>query len=217
MCTTTNRFFARILNFLVFGALMFLASVVFGQEALETVMAQMKPETVLKIHYQETRYLELLDQPWKGSGYFYIFPDGMIKEQWYPQRQIMAIKGSQLYYLDPFADIRYQDDMNDESGIQAIAFKGLMAGDAKLLRKFFVTDFQNQNNKWILVLVPKQARLAEQLAKIIISGLPDKPANKIEVLLADGDKHVMALEAEEQGEHLQKKVEQLLNELQSKS
>ncbi len=195
---------------------MSLVSSVYAEETLESVLARMKPQTTVKIHYQETRYLELLDQPWKGSGYFYVFPDGMIKEQWYPQRQVMAVNGNKLYYFDPFADVRYQGDMEDDTGGQAIAFKGLMAGDAKLLQKFFQIDFQNRNKLWVLTLIPKQARLAEQLSRVVISGVINQPANKIEVLLADGDRHVMQLETEGQGEQLKHKVEQLLAELQSK-
>jgi len=217
MFKTINQFICSSRYFLVSGLLMFVVSGVYAVETPESVLARMKPQTIVKIHYREIRYLELLDQPWKGSGYFYVFPDGMIKEQWYPQRQIMAVNASKLYYFDPFADVRYQGEMEDDTGGQAVAFKGLMAGDVKLLQKFFQIDFQNRNKIWVLTLFPKQPKLAEQLSRVVISGVNNQPANKIEVFLADGDRHVMQLQTEEQGIQLNHKVEQLLAELQSES
>ncbi len=216
MYKTTNQLFVWSCYFLVSGVLIVMDSTAYAQATLESVLARMKPQTVIKIHYRETRFLDLLDQPWKGSGYFYVFPDGMIKEQWYPQRQVMAVKANKLYYFDPFADVRYQGEMEDVSGGQAIAFKGLMAGDVKLLQKYFQIEFQNQKKTWILTLIPKQSELAEQLSRIIISGTVNQPVNKIEVFLTDGDRHVMQLKTEEQGNQLNTKVEQLLAELQSK-
>ncbi len=212
-----NQFFGGIGNFKMLGLLMFFCQTVYAQETLSSVLARMKPQTVVKIHYRETRYLELLDKPWKGSGYFYVFPGGMIKEQWYPQRQIMAVKANKLYYFDPFADVRYQGEMEGDTGGQAIAFKGLMAGDEELLQKFFQIDFYNRNKSWVLTLVPKQPRLAEQLSRVVISGAINQSANKIEIFLTDGDRHVMQLEATERGDQLNHKVEQLLTELQSKN
>jgi outer membrane lipoprotein-sorting protein len=187
-----------------------------AQETLESVMSRMKPQTVVKIHYEETRHLELLDQPWSGSGYFYAMPDGMIKEQWYPQREIMAAKGSKMYYFDPFADVRYQGKMDSEAGFQAIAMKGLMNGDLALLQKFFQVEFISHANDWVLTLTTHHKQLAEQLSKIIISGIPSKPARKIEVFLADGDRHVFKLKKEAEGQRLQSKVTQLFIELQGR-
>ncbi|WP_341326817.1 hypothetical protein [Methylotuvimicrobium sp. KM2] len=46
------------------------------------VMQRMQSDTAVRIAYQETRILELIDQPWQGSGYLYsMAPDLMIKEQ----------------------------------------------------------------------------------------------------------------------------------------
>jgi hypothetical protein len=201
---------------LVLCSLVLQVSTGYAQDTLESVMLRMKPQSLIKIHYQETRYLELLDQPWKGSGYFYAMPDGMVKEQWYPQREIMAAKGNKMYYFDPFADVRYQGEMDGGSGIQAIAFKGLMNGDLSLLQQFFQTEFISTDSDWEITLNTTNEDLAEQISKIVISGISSKPANKIEVLLADGDRHVFQLKKQAEGEPLQNKVTQLFKELQDK-
>ena len=206
----------RKLILLAFCGLVFQISAGQAGETLESVMLRMKPQTLMKIHYQETRYLELLDQPWNGSGYFYAMPDGMVKEQWYPQREIMATKGSKMYYFDPFADVRYQGEMDGGSGIQAIAFKGLMNGDLSLLQQYFQTDFVSTDNDWKIILSTTNKDLAEQISKIVISGIPSKPANKIEVLLSDGDRHVFQLKKQAEGTPLENKVTQLFEELQGR-
>ncbi len=201
---------------LVLCSLVLQVSTGYAQETLESAMLRMKPQTLMKIHYQETRYLELLDQPWTGSGYFYAMPDGMVKEQWYPQRGIMAAKGSMMYYFDPFADARYQGEMEGGSGIQAIAFKGLMNGDLSLLQQYFQTDFESTDSDWKITLNTTNKDLAEQISKIVISGFSTKLANKIEILLADGDRHVFQLKKQEEGKSLQNKVTQLFKELQGR-
>lgn len=187
-----------------------------AQETLESVMLRMKPQTLMKIHYHETRYLELLDQPWKGSGYIYAMPDGMVKEQWYPQREIMAAKDNKMYYFDPFANVRYQDEMGNDSGIQAIALKGLMNGDLSLLKQFFQTEFKSTDSDWEITLNTTSEALIEQVSKIVISGLSTKPANKIEILLADGDRHIFNLKRQAEGPPLRSKVKQLFKELQGR-
>ncbi len=206
----------RKLILLAFCGLIFQVSAGQAGETLESVMLRMKPQTLMKIHYKETRYLELLDQPWSGSGYFYAMPDGMVKEQWYPQREIMAAKGSKMYYFDPFADVRYQGEMDGGSGIQAIAFKGLISGDLSLLQQYFKSDFKSTDNDWEIILNTSNKDLAEQISKIVISGFSAKPASKIEVLLADGDRHVFQLKKQTEGESLQNKVTQLFKELQGR-
>jgi len=204
------------LNLIALYFLVLQATFVNAQETLESVMLRMKPESFSKIHYQETRYLELLDKPWSGSGYFYSMPDGMIKEQWYPQREIMAARGDQLYYFDPFADVRYQAGIEGDIGPQAVAFKGLISGDLLLVQKFFQTNFKTDAKTWIITLMASDPDLSEQLEKIVISGLLAKPADKIEMVLSDGDRHVMQLKQEDEGQHLQAKIKQLFEDLQGR-
>ena len=58
-----------------------------AEDSVSSLMHRMKSQTAVKISYQETRILELMEQPWQGSGYMYSMPpDLMIREQLQPQR-----------------------------------------------------------------------------------------------------------------------------------
>ena len=202
---------------LVFSLYLFLGEPAYADESLAEVMARMKPDSAVKIHYRETRYLELLDKPWQGSGYLYVLsPDVLIKEQWYPQRQIMGASGWDLFYFDPFNDVRHHGEMqtDDPVSFHVLAFKALMNGDRELLQEFYQLEFNSDPVRWTLTLTAKQPSAQNTLAKIVITGAPGQVANNIKVFQADGDRSEFVLAREAEGEKLQTKVARLLTELQ---
>ena len=202
---------------LVFSLFLFLGKPAYANETLAEVMARMKPDSAVKIHYRETRYLELLDEPWQGSGYLYaLSPDVLIKEQWYPQRQVMGARGRDLFYFDPFNDVRHHGEMqtDDPVSFHVLAFKALINGDRQLLQEIYQLEFNSSVERWTLTLTAKQPSAQNTLATIIIAGEPGQVASSIKVIQADGDRSEFVLEREAEGEKLQTKVARLLTELQ---
>jgi alkanesulfonate monooxygenase SsuD/methylene tetrahydromethanopterin reductase-like flavin-dependent oxidoreductase (luciferase family) len=180
-------------------------------------MARMKPQGAVSIHYDEVRYLELLDKPWHGSGFLYALPpDKMIKEQWKPNREIMGADGKRLYYYDPSNDVRRSTEMraNDPAAAHVDAFRALLNGNRELIDSLYRVEFLSTPERWQLTLTSKTAEIGATLAKIVISGLPEKPADKIEIHQADGDRSKLALLPEPASESLHAKVNALYKELQ---
>ncbi|NOT84276.1 MAG: outer membrane lipoprotein carrier protein LolA [Methylococcaceae bacterium] len=190
-----------------------------AKDSLDSVMARMKPTQAISITYQETRTLGLLSDTWKGSGSFYaVLPDIMLKEQLTPEKEIMGIKGAQLYYYHPGNDQKHQSELEDEDAVsfQVAAFKGLMNGDLAFLKTRYALEFTTTASGWSLTLTPKQTNDSETATKMIMRGLPEQVANKLELLLADGDRTEYRLTPALQGAAVKTKVQQLLTVLEAR-
>jgi hypothetical protein len=188
-----------------------------AEDTFSTVMARMKPQEAVSIHYEEVRYLELLDKPWGGSGFLYVLPPGkMIKEQWQPKREIMGADGKQLYFYDPSNNIRHRAEIHggDPTAAHLDAFRALLNGNRELIDNLYRVEFCSAPERWRLTLTAKAREAGAAPAKIVISGLPEQPADKIELRQADGDRSELSLRPEPRDPQLPAKVEALYKELQ---
>ncbi len=188
-----------------------------AEDSLSAVMARMKPDTAVRIRYRETRYMDLLAEPWEGAGYFYARPpDLMLKEQFHPSREIMGASGSRIYYYDPANNVRHQGviEQDDPVSLNLSAFKALVNGDKALLKALYKIEFCSKPEQWILTLKAKDPTVDESLDKIVISGLSDQPANKIEVIQLDGDRTLFSIKKDGQGKEIEAAVAQINGELQ---
>ena len=191
------------------------SEIVSSLETLESAIARMKPETAAKIQYQETRYLELLDKPWQGSGHLFAqVPDKMIKEQRYPQREIMGVNGTRMYYFDPFKQMRHQGELQNDkrTSFHLLAFLAIINGDLQLLRDNFQLQFAVGKAHWKLLLTAKGVTDANN-ERIEINGLLGKAADRITVFMEDGERTEYRLNKIAEGVQLKKKIMQLFSEL----
>ena len=109
-----------IARMLVILTVISFAKPVLSDDTLATVIQRMQPESAIKIAYQETRYLELMEQPWKASGYLYaLAPDVLIKEQQQPVREIMGANDDKMFYYDPVNDVRHHGLMTPDDPIRS--------------------------------------------------------------------------------------------------
>ena len=134
-------------SLIILAAFAFTESVL-SEETLTSVMQRMKPESAIKIAYQEIRYLELMEQPWKASGYLYaLAPDVLIKEQQIPVREIMGASDDKMFYYDPVNDVRHRGVMtgDDPVSLNVAAFKALLTGDLQLLEKMYQIAFSSDS------------------------------------------------------------------------
>ncbi len=129
-----------------------------AKDSLESVMARMKPSEAVSINYQETRVLGMLSENWKGTGTFYaVLPDVMLKEELTPEKEVMGIKASHLYYYHLGNDQKHQGELDDDEAMsfQISAFKGLMNGDLAFLKARYQLEFKTTVNGWQLTLTPR--------------------------------------------------------------
>ena len=159
-----------------------------ANDSLAELMQRMKSEAPVKIAYKETRILELMDQPWLGSGFMYSKqPDLMIKEQLKPNRLLMGVKGENLFYFDPAKNIRHQSEMNelDSISLSVAVFKALINADEKLLNKLYQVKFSSHPQRWVMTLTKKND--PDSSFNIIVSGLAEQRVDTLVVNKEDGD------------------------------
>ena len=188
-----------------------------GEENLTAVMQRIQSEGAVRIAYQETRRLELLAEPWQGSGYLYSLPPNlMIREQLKPERLLMGIKDNTMFYFDPANDIRHQSEMDEENpqSLDIAVFKALINADEALLQRLYQVDFLSRQQEWRITLRPRQDR--ESGFKIVITGLPQQQANKIIIQQPDGDLSEIMLQKATTGDEIQATVSRLYQALVGK-
>ncbi len=196
--------------------LLSLPAIGFAQESIESVMARMKPDIAVKIAYQETRYMGLFDDEWHGSGYLYAeIPDVMLKQQLQPEVEMMATQGSQLTYSKPATQTFHQLQIDESNPMMAslAAFKGMMTGNLVYLRQLYELKFTSSELSWTLEMLAKDHEPEEDPIKIIMQGLSEKAANKISVILPDGDRSSYELSQPQQGLLVKTKLVALLQSL----
>ena len=190
--------------------------IVHAEDTLEAVMARMKPQTAVRISYRETRYLDLLNNPWHGSGYLYALPpDLMIKEQLQPQREVMAAGSTDLYYYDPVNDVRHHKavDPDDALSLHVNAFQALINGNTSLLGDLYRLRFTAAARQWQVTLDSLSEEGDVPLTTILMSGKAAAPADRIDVFLADGDHSEYRLRRDAEGEQVKQHILQLYAEV----
>ena len=199
-------------TFLFFA--MLTSSIGHAEDSLSALMQKIKSESAVKIAYQEIRTLELMDQPWHGSGYMYsMSPDIMIREQLLPQRVLMGIKGDKMFYFEPADDVRHQGEMdeNDSLSLNFAVFKALINADEILLRKMYLVELSTEPQRWVMSLKPKQD--GESGFSIVVSGLLDQQVDTIRIRQADGDLSEFMLQKDSAGDEIKASIDQLYQEL----
>ncbi|WP_305909404.1 outer membrane lipoprotein carrier protein LolA [Methylomarinum sp. Ch1-1] len=187
---------------------------VHADDTLAALMQRMKSDTAVRVAYQETRTLALMEQPWHGSGYMYSLPpDLMIKEQLRPERVLMGINGEQMLYFDPGNEVRHQGvmDADNPMTLNIAVFKALMTADQALLDSLYQVEFVSLPERWSMVLRAKND--PDSPFRIEISGAHGKQAERIHVEQADGDSREISMEKEAEGGEVKARMEQLYQEL----
>jgi len=185
-----------------------------ADDSLSALMQRMKSDQAVRVAYQETRTLELMEKPWKGSGYMYSLPpDLMLKEQLKPERLLMGVKGDKMFYFDPVNNVRHQGEMDQDNpvSLSIAVFKALMNADEAALHSMYRVEFSSLAQGWTMRLKDKQD--SESGFSIDITGLPQQPADAIKVRQADGESSVFTLRQDAEGDEVKATVTRLYQEL----
>jgi hypothetical protein len=184
------------------------------EDTLQTVISRMKPNNPTAIQYQEYRYLSLLTDKWSGGGNFYaVLPDTIIKEQQFPEKELMAIRGNSLFYFNQESGQNHQGEITDlDDQTQYIAiFKALLTGDLALIGKLYDIEFLGKPSGWVITLSAKKNQASDEGVKVIMRGLPEQPANGMELIMADGDRTEFLLSPAASGEAVKATVKTLFD------
>jgi len=162
----------------------------FDLEALTALLSRIKAGEAT---FTETRRVELLDRTLESSGRLsFRAPDTFVRETLRPLREKLAVEGNTLTMSLGERSRTMQLDASPEAAVIVEAIRGTLTGNRESLQRLFVATVSGTAEAWTLELVPRDARLRNQVAQVRVVGR-GATVGEVQVLLADGDRSVMKI------------------------
>lgn len=184
-----------------------------GEPEAIALLRDLRPaDGAAEFRYEETRVLELVAEPWHGSGFLLSGADGsLVKLQLSPQRVVMAVADGRMWYYDPAKDERHNASLDSDGAVQRqiSAFRAILQGRAEELRTLYRLDAERKQGRWTLRLAGKEA---DAVAAIEMSGEDRGPHRTLRIHDADGESTDYRLEKTAGGEAVETKLRGLLRE-----
>jgi hypothetical protein len=162
---------------------------------LDALMSLLAMRQHGRVEFVEQQFLAVLDHPVESSGeLLYDAPDRLEKRTLLPHAENLLYTGGVLT-VDRGARRRVLD-LHRYPQIQPFveSIRATLAGDRRAIEREFHVEFTGGMQRWNLVLVPLDGRVAKSVARVEIDGSRDQLL-KVEIRLADGDRSLMTLRA----------------------
>ena len=166
------------------------AAATFDMAALTALLARVKSGEAT---FTETRRVELIDRTLESSGRLsFRAPDVFVRETLRPRREKLAVDGNTLTMSLGDRSRTMQLDASPEAAVIIEAVRGTLTGNRESLERLFESTVSGTAEAWALELVPRDARLRGQVARVRVAGRASV-VREVQVLLADGDRSVMTI------------------------
>lgn len=163
----------------------------FDLAALMALLAQRKSA---EARFTEERTVSSLDSPLYSRGTLsFAAPDRFTRVQTEPRAESMEVQGNTAILKRGGRTRTMALDTIPELAALVDAVRGTLSGDAARLQRHFKTEVTGAPVRWQLALVPIDARLAAQVARIDIVG-QRTDVRSIDLRLAGGDRSLMQVE-----------------------
>ena len=144
--------------------------------------------------FVEKKYIAVLDKPVESSGeLIYTAPDGLEKRTLKPRPESMTVKGGELFVERGRQKHNLQLQAYPELAAFIDSIRGTLAGDRKALERNYRLSVEGAPERWTLQLQPLDEKMQAVVQRIGISGVRQQ-VRSIEIIQADGDRSVMAIE-----------------------
>jgi hypothetical protein len=163
----------------------------FDLQALAALLAQRKSA---EARFTEERFVSGIEGPLRASGVLSFSAPGRFERRTLePTQESMAVDGNTITLKRGGRSRQMAMDAVPEVGALLEAVRGTLTGNAVTLDKHFTTRVEGTAARWLLTLVPRDARLASQVRELQIAGL-QSDVRSVALWLAGGDHSVMAIE-----------------------
>ena len=144
--------------------------------------------------FVERREVAVLDRTVMSSGRLsFEAPDTFVRETLKPSRDRLAVTGNTLTMTRGDRSRTVQLDATPEAAVIVEAIRGTLTGNRAALERLFTPTVGGTAERWTLELVPREARLRNQVASLRVSGA-QAVVREVAVTAADGDRSVMTIE-----------------------
>ena len=162
-----------------------------GLAQLMQTLSQRGPESA---RFTEKKFIAILDQPVESSGELrYVPPDRLEKRTLKPRPESLVLAGDQLTVER--AGQKHTLRLSDYPEVAAFidSIRGTLSGDRKALERVYRLELRGEPDRWSLILLPSDQKLAALVLRIDVAGSRDA-VRSIAILQADGDRSVMNVE-----------------------
>ncbi len=163
----------------------------FGLTELMALLAQRKSG---EARFTEERTSSSVEGPLRASGRLtFAAPDRFARFTEEPRAESMEVQGNTVLLKRGNRSRQMNLDAVPELAALADAMRGTLNGDAQALQKSFKADVSGNAGKWVLTLKPSDARLAQQVRELQITG-GGADVRSIDLQLRDGDRSLMLVQ-----------------------
>lgn len=122
--------------------------------------------------YQQTRYLDMLDEPLESSGILrFRPPDHLMQQQTSPSQQTLTLEGDQLILQANDRERHMDLAEQPEAAVIATTLRGILNGQLNMLRQNYDITFQPfPEAQWGLKLTPRSGTLADRIDQVVVRG-----------------------------------------------
>lgn len=146
-----------------------------------------------EVPYTEKKYSAFLSQPVASSGTLaYRRPDTVEKIMLAPRKEVFRIVGEELVVERNGKERRIPLSSQPVLAAFAASLRGVLAGDAELLRKYYRLILTGEEQAWQLELVPLDEEATRYVERILVSGKAGRIA-QIEIREGTGDRSVLQI------------------------
>jgi Outer membrane lipoprotein carrier protein LolA-like len=146
-----------------------------------------------EVSYTEKKYSSLLAEPLVSSGTLaYRRPDTVEKTMIAPRKEQFRIIGDELIVLRSEKEKRFPLSSQPLLAAFAASLRGVLAGDAGLLRSHYRLALEGEEQAWRLEMIPLDEEITRYVERILVSGRAGR-IEQLEVRESSGDRSVMQL------------------------
>jgi len=162
---------------------------------LAELMAQLAQRPSGEARFAEQRFVSGLDQSLRSSGTLsFAAPDRLARLTLLPRAESFVVEGDRITLERGGRTRQVQIDSVPELAAMVAALRGTLTGDATTLLQHFVPSVGGSAAGWTLTLLPREPALAAIVRQLRLEG-QQADLQRVEILLADGDRSVMTIEA----------------------
>jgi hypothetical protein len=146
-----------------------------------------------EVSYTEKKFSSLLAEPLVSSGTLaYRRPDTVEKTMIAPRKERFRIIGDELIVERNGTEKRFPLSSQPLLAAFAASLRGVLAGDAGLLRSHYRLALEGEEPAWRLEMIPLEEEITRYVERILVSGHAGR-IEQLEVRESSGDRSVMQL------------------------
>ena len=182
--------FHRLPGLLISLTALLLPMQIAAADTLTSVLERIRIQQTRSFSYRETRYLQLLAEPWQATGVMYIAPRQMVIAQQTPKEVITTITAGRMLHIDAERGIHRSLKLNRPFALPGMEpFMQLLYGNTGYseLQQDYLISFDTTGKRWSLQLAP-QRRVHHDIVGMRLSGDSGQGPDRLVLAYEDGDR-----------------------------